>query len=223
MFDKFFTKQSPLLGALGLGGGIASAGGGGLSVSGGNVDGLAPGNGYIYHTFTSPGTLTISGSSDFEILVVAGGGGGGSDGSGAGGGGGGGGGVVYATSVPLSSGAYPISVGDAGAKATSGGDSTFHTFFTAKGGGGSGAYNVNGSPGGSGGGAGARASTGSATQPGISHSFPTVNNAGNNGGAGDGGNGAGGGGGAVLLDHKVPPLVRAAVVMDCSFLHLQVL
>ena len=32
MFDKFFKKESPILGVLGLGGGIArSAGGGGLT------------------------------------------------------------------------------------------------------------------------------------------------------------------------------------------------
>ena len=49
-----------------------------FTVSGGNAaDGLAPGNGYKYHTFTTPGTLTISGEPEaLEVLMVAGGGGG---------------------------------------------------------------------------------------------------------------------------------------------------
>ena len=49
-----------------------------ISASGGNVDGLEPGNGYKYHTFTSPGTFTVtSGSGDIEYLVIGGGGAGG--------------------------------------------------------------------------------------------------------------------------------------------------
>ena len=46
-----------------------------FSATGGNVSALAPGNGYIYHTFTSPGTFTVnSGTKDIEYLVVGGGG-----------------------------------------------------------------------------------------------------------------------------------------------------
>ena len=48
-----------------------------VGVSGGNVDGLDPGNGYTYHTFTSSGALTVSGTPipSCEILMVGGGGG----------------------------------------------------------------------------------------------------------------------------------------------------
>jgi len=175
-----------------------------LSVSGGNVDGLAPGNGYTYHTFTSSGNFVLAGDLTIEILLVGGGGGGGSDGTGAGGGGGGAGGLVYAQSVPLSSATFPVVVGSGGAKETNGVDTTFHSYFTAKGGGGGKRYNTNSNPGGSGGGAGARSSAGSATQPGTSQSFPTVNNAGFGGGSGDNGNTAGGGGGASQSGNPAP-------------------
>ena len=64
----------------------------GFSATGGNVSALAPGNGYKYHTFTSPGTFSVaSGNGSVEILVVGGGGGGGL----CHGGGGGAGGLVF--------------------------------------------------------------------------------------------------------------------------------
>ena len=180
-------------------------GGGAFSATGGNVSALAPGNGYIYHTYTSPGTFVVSsGNKNIEVLVVAGGGGGGSDGSGAGGGGGSGGGLVYSTSVPISTGSYPVIVGSGGAKSTNGEDSQFFTYFTAKGGGGAGAYNVGSNPGGSGGGSGARSSAGNATQPSTPQSFPTANNAGFGGGAGDANDNAGGGGGAGATGSPAP-------------------
>jgi hypothetical protein len=170
-----------------------------FSVTGGNVSGLAPGNGYIYHTFTSPGNFTVTGSKSMEIFLVGGGGGGGlNGGAGAGQGGGGAGGLVYATNVPISSGTYSVTVGSGGATGTNGGDSTFHTFFTAKGGGGSSNASNGGGAGlngGCGGGAGARSSAGSATQPTTPQAFPTVLNVGFNGGGGDGNDEAGGGGG----------------------------
>lgn len=159
--------------------------------------GLQPGNGYIYHTFIGPGSFIVSGSSaTVEVFVVGGGGGGGSDGSGAGGGGGGAGGLVYATSVPLSVGSYPVTVGLGGAVSTNGNDSTFHTLFTAKGGGAGRAYAIGSNPGGSGGGSGARSSAGTAIQPATSQSFVSTFNSGFAGGAGDGNDNAGGGGGA---------------------------
>ena len=90
----------------------------GFVATGGNVvDGLLPGNGYKYHTFTSPGSFVISsGTKSIEILAVAGGGGGGSHNNTGtdGGGGGGAGGVVLATSYPVSPGTYNINVGTGG-------------------------------------------------------------------------------------------------------------
>lgn len=87
----------------------------GFSATGGNLaDGLAPGNGYKYHTFGSPGTFTVSsGTTNIEVLLVAGGGGGG-DGGGGQGGGGGAGGVRYYSSLPISPGPYSITVGPEG-------------------------------------------------------------------------------------------------------------
>ena len=42
------------------------------TTSGGNHV-VSPGNGYKYHTFTSPGTFVLAGTDNFDILVVAGG------------------------------------------------------------------------------------------------------------------------------------------------------
>lgn len=84
-----------------------------IIATGGNVSALTPGNGYKYHTFTSPGELVLtSGSGNVEILVVAGGGGGGVFQSG----GGGAGGVAYNPSTPIKAtlGPYPITVGSGG-------------------------------------------------------------------------------------------------------------
>ena len=70
------------------------SGPGPLGASGGNIaDALEPGNGYVYHTFSSPGTFTVQNKNEIEILVV---GGGGATNQFIGGGGGGGG-VVHAT------------------------------------------------------------------------------------------------------------------------------
>ena len=112
-------KERPLPSLLGMGGGAGGfafgGGGGSLEASGGDIaNALEPGNGYKYHTFGTSGTFEItSGNSEIDILVVAGGGGGG----GRAGGGGGAGGIVYVQSVPLSSGTYPVSIGNAGAGA----------------------------------------------------------------------------------------------------------
>ena len=92
---------------LGLGGPGASSG---ASASGGNVNALEPGNGYTYHTFTSPGTIVVSGGDlTAEVLMVGGGGQGGSNGGGGGTGGGGGGGLLSG-SLTLTPGSYPITV-----------------------------------------------------------------------------------------------------------------
>ena len=142
-----------------------------ISATGGNVSALAPGNGYIYHTFTSPGTFTInSGYDNVEYIIVAGGGGGAN-------GGGGGGGGLLSNSIQMPSpirqspfvsgpGSYPVVIGAGGAAglkypgATDGGQggtSSFGPISATGGGGGSGGdagppgY---GNPGGSGGGGG---------------------------------------------------------------------
>ena len=125
-----------------------------VAASGGNIaDALAPGNGYKYHTFGTPGTFTVSAGKGadgiIEVLVVAGGGGGQKANSIASGGAGAGG-VVHATSYAVTAGTYAVSVGDGGTPGdggvpdtapnigTNGGDSYFGPSgarLTAKGGG----------------------------------------------------------------------------------------
>ena len=91
-----------------------------MSGDGGNqANGIEPGNGYKYHTFTNSGTFTVSGSAGTaQVLVVAGGGGGGANNSGGtdGGAGGGGGGVALTNgaTIPLAVGTYNITVGGSG-------------------------------------------------------------------------------------------------------------
>ena len=74
-------------------------------------------NNNIVHTFTSVGaaTFTPSFTGYVQVLVVAGGAGPG----GGWGGGGGGGGMIFNRAFPVSSGtAYPLTVGNGGARAT---------------------------------------------------------------------------------------------------------
>ena len=113
---------------------------------------------WTVHTFTSSGNFVASGTADIDVMIVAGGGSGG----GRHGGGGGGGGVVVKTVHSTVTGTYAIVVGAGGARVGSdiGNDGADSTGFsmTAKGGGGGGTYNANGSVGnarvgGSGGGA----------------------------------------------------------------------
>lgn len=170
-----------------------------LSGSGGNVDGLIPGNGYAYHTFTGPGTFTLTSSVSAEILIVGGGGAGGSDGGGGGTGGGGAGGLLYGT-LSLTTGSYPIVVGatSADAEGTNGNPSS--AFGATANGGGAGGYagSVAAKQGGSGGG-------GSAGSPGLGGAaanqspavlpFGTLTGYGNNGGGGGSGSPRAGGGG----------------------------
>ena len=103
---------------------------------------------YKLHTFTGPGTFTVScagncsGSNSIAVSVIAGGGGAGADnGAGAGGGG-----MLAASTVPISVQGYPITVGGGGTggrtppgdpsvqQATPGSNSVF-SVFTADGGG----------------------------------------------------------------------------------------
>jgi hypothetical protein len=179
---------------------------------------------YKIHTFTGPGTFTVTnagtaaGSNSVEYLVVAGGGGGGSPGGSGGAGGGGAGGFRQnfpsptTAGLPVSVQGYPITVGGGGpggvpvpctgAAGVNGNPSIFSTITSTGGGGGGGQGNSptsTGNSGGSGGGGGYGPSTfGSGNTPPVSPSQ------GNNGGsvpgqsrasAGGGGAGAVGGNG----------------------------
>jgi len=99
---------------LGLGAGVFSDATGGTKST--------PGDGYIYHLFTTPGSFTVNGgkipSSDNEVLVVGGGGGGG----GRHGGGGGAGGYINSgpgsasqPAVDIPKGTHPVTIGNGGA------------------------------------------------------------------------------------------------------------
>ena len=165
---------------------------------------------YKIHTFTSPGTFSVSqagnafGSNSADWLIIAGGGGGGGGTAGAGGGGG------YRINypnpatggTPVSVTSYPVSVGGGGgAPNTSGsnGNSSSVFGFTSSGGGGGGDRDSNqaGKSGGNGGGGGG--SDGGQVGGGSGNSPPVSPSQGNPGGTGRGGAGgsAGGGGGGI--------------------------
>jgi len=141
----------------------ASSGPIGLLATGGNVSALAPGNGYVYHTFTGPGTFTVSsvGPGFVELLCIGGGGGG----VGCGGGGGGAGALIYRTLIPVTATSYPITVGGGLSSGYGGhtgpyasGNPSSALGYTANGGGPGGSHTfsdpfVHGQPGASGGGA----------------------------------------------------------------------
>jgi hypothetical protein len=175
---------------------------------------------YKIHTFTGPGTFTVTntgpGSSTVDYLVVAGGGGSGTangtpgTGSNYGTGGGGAGGfrTNYPSScagIPVSVTSYPITVGGGGPggppsapfQATPGSSSIFSTITSAgggRGGNGGAPLTVPGASGGSGGGGGGEPSSlgGSGNTPPVS---PPQGNAGGYGVC-TGPTGGGGGGGA---------------------------
>lgn len=197
--------------------------------SGGNINGTAPGDGYYYHLFSSPGTFVIPGtkpgSVTFDVLLIGGGGSGGANDSGNGAGGGGAGGVVHHSQLDAS-GTLTVTVGAGGVHPTTnnqagpvGADSTLVSptapwTITAKGGGGGGYYGVGGSSGGSGGGGGGYGgnySNAHATgvQPTQNPAFspdPNFNQYGNDGGAPSDSNpgNAGGGGGAQSVGGSNP-------------------
>lgn len=115
MFNEQHKKESPILGLLGLGGGIARAGGASLGpfvASGGTKTG--PEGGYYYHEYTSPGTFVVTdGITDIEIAIQGGGaqgGGGAGYPSGKGGGGGGGGATGIWTIAGVTKNTHPIDV-----------------------------------------------------------------------------------------------------------------
>ena len=158
-------------------------------LTGGSVNpaGLEPGNGYTYHTFTGPGTLTAVGEDNVELFLI-GGGGAGSSGFG---GGGGAGALIYRTTVPVTAGPYPITIGAGGvgtwvydpgsnpstpSPTLKGQDSTALGFTAAGGGGASTTDNVyNG-----GSGAGLAGGPGSPTSPGGTSSGATGHGGGTN-------------------------------------------
>ena len=86
-----------------------------FSASGGNIDGITPGNGYAYHVFTSPGNFTVPsdpGTAEVEGLIIGGGGGGGRQHAG-----GGGAGSVVHFKLPASApilGTNAVTVGGGG-------------------------------------------------------------------------------------------------------------
>ena len=167
MFE-WHKKEKPFLGMAGMGGGVVSklvGGAGAFSATGGNVDALEPGNGYVYHTFTGPGTLTVSGQREGAQWFLVGPGGGGAGGNGSSGGGGAGG-ILFASNYSLSSGTYTITLPNGGpggqginASGDTGGDATVvgpDISLTAKSGGGGDGWSTtsNNPSGGCGGGAG---------------------------------------------------------------------
>ena len=187
---------------------------------------------YKIHTFTGPGTFTVScggnaaGNNQLEYVVVAGGGGGGADRAG----GGGAGGFRFASpsiapltypgkplagsTLTASAQGYPITIGSGGSGNTAnpgqvgcaGSNSVFST-ITSAGGGAGGAPPAPGGNGGSGGGAGC----GTNGRNGGSGNTPPVSPAqGTDGGACPGGEVTGGaGGGAIGAGEDGTPTNRA--------------
>ena len=154
-------------------------------------------SGYKIHTFTSPGSFSVTeGQRNVEYLIIAGGGGGGYTA----GGGGGAGGYKTGTSMTITPGTYPVTIGGGGAGATvdgnngsKGADSSFNS-VTSEGGGFGRHAGASGGDGGSGGGSGYTTGTG-----GSGTDYPGPNQQGFPGGDSGGGGGpqytcAGGGG-----------------------------
>ena len=118
IFSNFFhVKQAPILSMMGFGGGgtgtaLGGAAGSGIEASGGQQDGITPGNGYKYHTFTTTGaatfTVTAAGTGEVDVFIVGGGGRGEN-------GGGGAGALIYKPAIPISAQAYPLTIGAGGA------------------------------------------------------------------------------------------------------------
>ena len=177
-----------------------------VAASGGSV---TTSGDYKIHTFTSPGTFSVSnaggplGSNTVDWLIIGGGGGGG--GGTAGGGGAGGYRINYPNpstgGTPISAQGYPISVGGGGSTPNQSGNpgSSSSAFgFTSSGGGGGGDRDSNqagksgGNGGGGGGSDGGQVGGGSGNSPPVS---PSQGNPGGNGRGGAGGSAGGGGGG----------------------------
>ena len=102
------------------------------AATGGTI--YSPGDGYVYHIFTSNDTFTISQSLNLDVFLVAGGGGGGGSNRGAAGGAGG---LIYRPALPVTANtpyniilgaggaAGPANNSNAGVKGTPGGNTVF--------------------------------------------------------------------------------------------------
>ena len=134
--------------------GLAATNSGAVASSSGSAaNAIQPGNGYAYHTFTSPGSINFTTGGEIEVLIVAAGGGGADSGSCCVGHGGGGAGGILHGVYTISSGTYPVTVGQ-GQNGDTGQNSVFNG-HTANGGGYGGWYSGSwnqGADGGSGGG-----------------------------------------------------------------------
>jgi len=204
-------------------------GGAGIQATGGDQI-VMPGNGYVYHTFTTPGpgTFTVTPGtplvgSTVDLFMVGGGGYGENAGGGAGA-------LIYKTGAPVSASGYPVVIGTGGGvhgatfsgpagpyPASEGVDSTA-LGYTAAGGGHGGIHNQNGmhgDPGGSGGGGAPRngggtagnGGTGSGDSGGTGGSVSPNNGWGNDGAsanAANPGSWGGGGGGAGSVGSSNP-------------------
>ena len=215
MLNNWFKKEKPLINLYGLGGGATGFAFGGAASSaakatGGNI--VEPGNGYVYHVFTSSGAIVATGPdvNNVDWLIVAGGGAGGQY---FGGGGGAGGYRVHSPNagplhfpgiINLTPSPVPVTVGDgASSNNAQGSGSSLGPIDSAGGGGGEtgGGGGGAGTSGGSGGGGGP--TNGGGTHPGFAGNVPSVSPPqGNPGGTGyhlgdytsGGGGGAGGAG-----------------------------
>ena len=210
MFN-WHKKEKPFLGYGGFGGastGLAFGGAASSAVKATGGTAVEPGNGYVYHVFTSSGAIVADGAdvNNCDWLVVAGGGAGGEY---YGGGGGAGGYRTHSpnagplhtpTNLNLTSTPINITVGNgSSSNSAQGSGSSLGPIASAGGGGGEvgGGGAGGGTTGGSGGGGGP--TNGGGTHPGFAGNVPAVNPPqGNPGGTGYhvGNYPSGGGGGA---------------------------
>ena len=208
MFNNFHKKEKPFTGMSGFGGGFLRFKSASSAVKATGGTAVQPGNGYVYHVFTSSGAIVADGAdvNNCDWLLVAGGGAGGPY---FGGGGGAGGYRTHSpnagplhtpTNLNLTSSPISITVGDgATSGGTQGSPSSLGPLSAAGGGGGKvgGGGAGGGTDGGSGGGGGSTNAGGDT--PGTSGNQPPVNPPqGNPGAMGyhTGNYPAGGGGGA---------------------------
>lgn len=147
-----------------------------------------PGDGFAYHVFTTPGSLSVSNAGSvgsLEVVLIAGGGGGGNGGDSYAGGGGSGG-LVYHPAQPITATSYPFSIGGGGGSGSNGTNTTGFS-LTAVGGGYGSSRAAPANSGGSGGGGSSYSEgptvSGSGTQPSTNPGVPGIVQYGNPGAA----------------------------------------